>query len=176
MQQIGMESNNQYCLVLIKPDGIHKGIVGEVLSQLATTGLSMIAAKLIKVSKEIAEKHYASLKERKPKIFEETIKYITGHYHTDSVLALIYAGENAITKIRDAAGVTNPEDAHPHSIRGKYGRIHSKTGVFENVVHASDSPENAETEIKLWFSPEELDNPMYPVKEETKQVTTKAWK
>ena len=166
----------QQCLVLIKPDGIQKGLTGEVISELSRTGLKIIASKLVKVSKEHAEKHYASLKERKPAIFAETIKYITGHYHTNSVLALVYSGENAIDKIRDAAGKTNPEEAHPTTIRGKYGRIHSKTGLFENVMHASDSPENAETEIKLWFSPDEIIEPIYPTRKEKINVERSVWK
>ena len=99
-----------------------------------------------------------------------------GKYHTDRVLTLVYQGEDAITKIRDVCGATNPEEASPTSIRGRYGRIHSKTGVFENVVHASDSPENAEREIKLWFSPDELTETLFAVKTEKVQIERRAWK
>ena len=168
--------NKEQCLVLIKPDGIQKGLVGEVISELSKTGLEIIGIKIIEVSKEHAEKHYASLKERKPQIFEETIKYITGHYHVKKVIAIVYSGDDAINKIRDAAGKTNPEEAHPTSIRGKYGRIHSKTGVFENVMHASDSKENAEAEIKLWFSPSELIQNIYPTNEKEATTNRKVWK
>jgi nucleoside-diphosphate kinase len=82
------------------------------------------------------------------------------------VLALVYQGEDAITKIRDIVGDTDPEKASPVSIRGSYGRI-TTTGVFENVVHASSSPEDAEKEIKLWFQPEEIVEDIYPIKEVT---------
>ena len=83
--------------------------------------------------------------------------------------------KNAISKIREVCGATNPEDANPTSIRGRYGRIHSKTGVFENVVHASDSQENAEQEIKLWFSPNELTESIYLTKEEQVNIKRVAW-
>jgi nucleoside-diphosphate kinase len=69
---------------------------------------------------------------------------------------LIYEGEDAVDKIRKLAGETNPEKAHPESIRGKYGRIHSETKVFENVIHCSDSVDSAVKEIALWFKPEEI--------------------
>ena len=103
---------------------------------------------------------YSSLK------FQFTLKYIQGEYHTDRVFALVYSGENAIEIIRKIAGETNPEKAEPTSIRGRYGRIHSQTGVFENVMHASDSVESAEREIKLWFNPEELVEELYPSKDD----------
>jgi nucleoside-diphosphate kinase len=145
-------------LVLIKPDGLIKSLTGNIISKLSETELRIVGAKVVNVSKELAEKHYAHLKESKPKIFEETLKYIMGEFHTNRVLALVYKGENAIEKVRKLAGKTNPEEAEPISIRGKYGRINSKTGVFENVIHASDSIENAEKEISLWFEKNEIVN------------------
>lgn len=143
-------------LVLIKPDGLIKSLTGDVITKLSETKLRIVAAKIVNVSKELAEQHYQELKENKPKIFEETLKYIMGEYHTNRVMAMIYKGEDAIEKVREVVGKTNPEEAPPVSIRGRYGRIHSKTGVFENVVHASDSVENAEREIKLWFDETEI--------------------
>ena len=143
-------------LILIKPDGLMKSLTGDIISKLSETALRIVGAKIINVKKELAEQHYAHLKESKPKIFEETLKYIMGEFHTNRVLALVYKGPNAIEKIRKVVGKTNPEEAEPTSIRGKYGRINSKTGVFENVIHSSDSIENAEREIKLWFDEKEL--------------------
>lgn len=168
----------QQCLVVIKPDGIVKSLTGNIISALSETKLKIVGAKIMKVSENRAhiEKHYASLKVRKPQFFQATIDYMTGKYHADRVLALVYQGEDAINKIREICGVTNPEDASPITIRGKYGRISSKTGVFENVVHASDSPESAEEEIKLWFSPSELAETIYPTKEESLKLTRRAWK
>ena len=157
----------QQTLVLIKPDGIVKSLTGNIISVLSETKLKIVGAKLVRVKKELAESHYEIHKE-KP-FYGEIINYLTGKsiYHTNRVLALVYQGENAIQKIRDIAGKTNPEEAYPTSLRGKYGRINSKTGVFENVIHASDSPENAEKEIKIWFSPSELADVNFPV--ETKK-------
>jgi nucleoside-diphosphate kinase len=143
-------------LVLIKPDGLVKSLTGNILSALSETKLKIVGAKVVKVTRELAEKHYSHL-ESKPKIRENTINYIMGKYHnTERVLALVYAGEDAIRKVREICGSTNPEEAHPVSIRGKYGRINSKTGVWENAMHASESPEAAKTEIKLWFREDEI--------------------
>jgi len=174
----------QSCLVIIKPDGLIKSLTGNIISALSETKLKIIGAKIVSVKRELAEKHYGDLKERQIKkrglekgtaIYENTIEYIQGKYHTNRVLALVYHGEDAIEKIRQLAGETNPEEAKPITIRGKYGRINSKTGVFENVIHASDSIENAEKEIKLWFKPEEIVIKLYPTKTEKKEVEITEW-
>ncbi len=144
----------QRTLIIIKPDGLIKSLTGDIISKLSETKLKIVGAKIVKVSRELAEKHYEEHKE-KP-FYEELIKYIMGEYHTDRVLALVYKGDRAVEIIRNLAGKTNPEEADPSSIRGKYGRINSKTGVFENVIHASDSPENAEKEILFWFKEGEV--------------------
>jgi len=163
----------QQCLILIKPDGLVKSLTGNIISSLSETKLKIVGAKIVRVSRELAEKHYSELKEAQikkhgeekgAKIFESVIKYIKGEFHTGRVLALVYHGEDAISKIRLLAGSTNPEDADPISIRGKYGRINSKTGVFENVIHCSDSEDSARKEIKLWFRPEEISENIYPTK------------
>jgi len=165
----------QQCLVLIKPDGLAKSLTGNIISAISKTKLKIVGAKIVRVSKELAEKHYHELKQKQIKkhgvekgsqIFESTLKYIQGEFHTDRVFALVYEGEGAIEKIRILAGSTNPEEADFTTIRGKFGRINSRTGVLENVIHASDSEENAEREIKLWFSPEELTNLIYPTKKD----------
>ncbi len=151
-------------LVLIKPDGLIKSLTGNIITKLSETKLKIVGAKIVKVNKELASKHY---KEHKDKPFyEDLIKYLIGEFHTDRVLALVYHGEKAIKKVREIAGETNPENASPISIRGKYGRINSKTNVFENVIHASDSKKNAEKEIKLWFSPTELAENIFPTETE----------
>jgi nucleoside-diphosphate kinase len=164
---------NQSCLVLIKPDGLIKSLTGNIISVLSEAKLKIIGAKIVRVSRELAENHYNGLKENQIKkhglekgmqIYENTLRYIQGNFHTDRVFALVYYGENAIEKIRLLAGSTNPEDADPVTIRGKYGRINSKTGVFENVIHASDSEANAKKEIQLWFTPEEITESIYPSK------------
>src|SRR4030042_6871850 len=161
-------------LILIKPDGLVKSLTGNVISRLSEAKLTIMGAKVVCVSRELAIKHYEHLQD-KP-FFEELIQYIMGDVHnTYRVLALVYQGEDAITKIRDVVGDTDPEKANPVSIRGAYGRI-TRSGVFENVVHASSSPEDAEKEIKLWFQPDEIVEDLYPVKEVTlKNVKKLVW-
>ncbi len=169
-----MENKNQACLIIIKPDGLLKSLTGNIITALSEAKLIIIGSKIVSVKRELAEQHYSDLKQKKPEVFEETLRYIMGHYHTKRVLALVYYGENAIEKIRKIVGKTNPEDANPISIRGKYGRINSKTGVFENCIHASDAEENAEKEIKLWFNPEEIVEDLYPSKQ-LEDTETKIW-
>ena len=166
----------QQCLVIIKPDGLVKSLTGNIITALSESKLKIVGAKVVKVSKELAEKHYDELKQKKPHIYGGTINYITGKFHTDRVFVLVYQGENAIERIREICGETNPESANPSSIRGKYGRIHSKTGVFENVIHASDSEQNAEKEIKLWFSPQELTETIYLAQKVKSEVERSVWK
>jgi nucleoside-diphosphate kinase len=142
-------------LVLIKPDAMVKRLAGNIISELYNLNLKMIGLKLVNVQKELAEQHYEEHKE-KP-FFEKLIKHITGELHgNENVIAIVYEGENAIQKIRDAAGKTHPEQAEPITLRGKYGRHHSETDCFENVLHTSDSKKSAEKEISLWFDDNEL--------------------
>ena len=162
----------QQTLVLIKPDGLQKSLTGNVLARLSETKLDIIAAKIARVSRELAEKHYVSLKD-KP-FFEDLIKYIMGEYHKKKVMALVYWGEDAIAKVRTICGSTNPEEADSVSIRGAYGRITTK-GVYENVIHASTNSEEAEREIKLWFQPDEVILDIYPVKNVKEAGQKKVW-
>jgi len=164
----------QQTLVLIKPDGLVKSLTGNILTRLSETKLEIIAAKIIRVSRELAEEHYKHLKE-KP-FFEEIIKYIMGELHDRrKILAMVYWGEDAISKVREIAGATNPEEANPISIRGQYGRITTK-GVYENVIHASTNEQEAEREIKLWFLPDEIITELYPTKTITEEkVKKRVW-
>ncbi len=149
-------------LVLIKPDALKKSLTGDILSRISSAGLEIIGAKVVRVSEELAKTHYAHLKD-KP-FFQEVIDYICGKQHgRNKVIALVYWGEGAISKLRALAGATNPEEADPTTVRGAYGRI-TTSGVYENVIHVSDSPETAEREIKLWFSPEEIIEDLYPTR------------
>ncbi len=161
-------------LVLIKPDGLKKSLTGNILTRLSETKLEIVAAKVVRVTKELAEKHYAHLKD-KP-FFEELVHYIMGDLHErKKVMAMVYWGEEAIDKVRTLAGATNPEKANPISIRGQYGRITTK-GIYENVLHASANKEDAEREIKMWFSPDEIIVDIYPLKETIRNsVKEKIW-
>ena len=162
----------QQTLILIKPDGLKKSLTGNVLTRLSETKLDIVASKIVKVSRELAEKHYESLKD-KP-FFEELLKYIMGEYHKKKVMALVYWGDDAIMKVRRICGSTNPEEADPVSIRGAYGRITTK-GVYENVIHASTNEEEAEREIKLWFEPDEIIVDLYPAKTVTAKAERRVW-
>ncbi|MBF0494796.1 MAG: nucleoside-diphosphate kinase [Candidatus Omnitrophica bacterium] len=159
-------------LVIIKPDGLKKSLTGNILTRLSETKLEIVGAKVVRVSKELASEHYRALKD-KP-FFADLVKYIMGEYHTKRVFALVYAGKDAIKKVREICGATNPEEADSVSIRGAYGRITTK-GVYENVIHASANTEDAEREIKLWFSPEEIVAEAYPAVEAEEKVRRQKW-
>jgi len=165
---------SQAVLILIKPDGLKKSLTGNILTRLSETKLEIVAARMVRVPKELAEEHYKHLKE-KP-FFPEIIKYLRGELHDRrKVMALVYWGKEAIKKCRDLAGATNPEEAEPTSIRGSYGRI-TTGGVYENVIHVSSDETEAQREIKLWFNPTEIIVDLYPTKdvvEEKKKV--KVW-
>ena len=165
---------NQATLILIKPDGLKKSLTGNILTRLSETKLEIVAAKIARVSKELAEEHYRHLKD-KP-FFEDIIKYIRGELHNRrKVMALVYWGEDAITKCRQLAGSTNPEEAESTSIRGSYGRI-TTSGVYENVIHVSSDEKEAQREIKLWFQPDEVIVNLYPTKDVVeKEKKIKAW-
>lgn len=151
---------NEAALVLIKPDGISKGLTGAVFTKFAAADLEIIAIKIAKGTRKLAEQHYCHLK-GKP-FFESVIRYFMGEgYRRKKLIAIIYYGPNAIKKCRKIAGATSPEDADPFSIRGSYGRITTK-GVYENVVHVSSDKKEARREIELWFKPGELTRDLYP--------------
>ena len=142
-------------LILIKPDAMVKGVAGNIISDLHRLKLKMIGLKLVNVQKELAEMHYEEHKSKH--FFENLIKHLTGELHeNENVIAVVYEGVNAISKVREEVGATNPDEAHPSSIRGKYGKINTKTKCHETVIHASDSIESAEKEISLWFDEDEL--------------------
>ena len=163
----------QQTLVLIKPDGLVKSLTGNVLTRLSETKLEIAAAKCVRVRRELAETHYQALR-TKP-FFEELILYLMGELHSrKKVLAMVYVGEDAIRKVREIAGATNLEEADSVTIRGQFGRITTK-GVYENVIHASSNQQEAEREIKLWFSPQEIIFDLYPTKEVTETVKRFVW-
>lgn len=131
--------------IMIKPDGVQRGLIGQVIQRFEQKGLQLIAAKLMHIPKELAEQHYAEHKE-KP-FFGELVDFIT----SGPVMAMVWQGENAIKVAREMMGKTNPAEAAPGTIRGDFG-----LQVSMNVIHGSDSPESAEREINLFFKQEEL--------------------
>lgn len=170
-------SNAEQVLVLIKPDGLKKSLTGNILTKLSEAKLVIIGAKIVQVSRELAIAHYKHLEGHS--FFENLLKYLQGELHGNPykrVLALVYQGDDAIKKLRTIAGATNPEEADPVSIRGAYGRIMTN-GLYENVIHCSSDPEEAEREIKLWFRPDEIPFDIYPVKKEIhEKVERLEWK
>ncbi|MDD5108357.1 MAG: nucleoside-diphosphate kinase [Candidatus Omnitrophica bacterium] len=164
----------QAVLILIKPDGLKKSLTGNILTRLSETKLEIVAAKMVRVSKALAQEHYQHLKD-KP-FFGEIIQYLQGEFHDrKKVMALVYWGIDAIKKCRDLAGATNPEEAESTSIRGSYGRI-TTSGIYENVIHVSSNDSEAQREIKLWFDPDEIIVDLYPVKDVIqKEVERKVW-
>ncbi len=132
-------------LVLVKPDGVQRGLIGEVISRLERRGLKLVAAKFLQVSNELAETHYAVHK-GKP-FYEGLVKYIT----SAPVMAMVWEGPNAVAAVRQTMGATRPTEAAPGTLRHDYALT-----VGRNLTHASDSPENGQAEVALWFKPEEL--------------------
>src|SRR5512133_1261059 len=132
-------------LVLVKPDGVQRALIGEVISRLERRGLRLVAAKFIQVSKDLAETHYA-IHKGKP-FYEGLISYIT----SAPVMAMVWEGPNAIAAIRQTMGATRPTEAAPGSLRHDFA-----LEVGRNITHASDSPENGEKEAALWFKKEEI--------------------
>lgn len=169
------QENIEQTLVIIKPDGLKKSLTGNILTRLSEAKLKLIGAKVIKVTRELAEKHYSHLK-NKP-FYEEVIDYIMGKLHGKEysrVLSLVYQGKDAISRVREIAGSTNPEEADPTTIRGQYGRITTK-GAFENVIHCSGNPQEAEREIKMWFNPDEIVEDIYPAKTVDDTIKKREW-
>jgi len=132
-------------LVLIKPDAVQRGLIGEITARLERRGLSLIAAKFMQVSQELAETHYA-IHKGKP-FYAPLIKYIT----SSPVMAMVWEGPNGVAAVRQPMGATRPTEAAPGSIRHDFG-----LEVGRNLTHASDSVENGEKEAALWFTPDEL--------------------
>lgn len=167
-------SQKEATLVLIKPDGLVKSLTGNILTRLSETKLEIVAAKMMRVSRELAIEHYKHLKQEP--FFEELIKYICGELHKrKKVMALVYAGDDAIGKVRALAGATNPEKAEATSIRGSFGRIMT-SGLYENVIHCSANAQEAEHEIKLWFQPGEIIIELFASQEVVqKEIKKRVW-
>ncbi|NEO26206.1 MAG: nucleoside-diphosphate kinase [Kamptonema sp. SIO4C4] len=133
--------------IMIKPDGVHRGLVGEIIQRFEHKGFKLVGMKMMSVSRELAEKHYDALKERS--FFPSLVDFIT----SSPVIAMVWEGENIVAFSRRLIGATDPGTADPGTIRGDYGM-----NVGRNLIHGSDAIETAQREISLWFSEEELVN------------------
>ncbi len=132
-------------LILIKPDGVQRGLMGEIIGRFEQRGLKLAGMKFIQMSRELAERHYAVHKGRP--FYADLVSYIT----SGPVVAMIWEGKNAIKAARNSIGATNPAEADAGTIRGDLGME-----IGRNLVHGSDSPENGVKEANLFFAEEEL--------------------
>ena len=135
----------QKTLILLKPDCVHRRLIGAIIHRFEQKGLRLAALKLVQASRELAEKHYAVHK-GKP-FYESLLQFLTA----GPTVAMIWEGREAVAVARTLMGPTNGTKAPPATIRGDFA-----ISVQNNLVHGSDSPENAAAEVKLWFRPEEL--------------------
>ncbi|WP_078413562.1 nucleoside-diphosphate kinase [Priestia abyssalis] len=131
--------------LMVKPDGVQRNVVGEIVSRFERKGFQLVGAKLMQITPELAEQHYGEHKE-KP-FFGDLVSFIT----SGPVFAMVWQGENVIATARQMMGKTHPKEALPGTIRGDYGLTLDK-----NVIHGSDAPESATREIGLFFKEEEL--------------------
>lgn len=131
--------------LMLKPDGVQRGLVGEVITRFENKGFQLVGLKMMQISKELAENHYGEHKE-KP-FFGSLVEYIT----SAPVVAMVWQGKEVIATAREMMGATNPLKAAPGTIRGTYG-----VDTGRNIIHGSDSPASADREISLFFKPEEL--------------------
>ena len=134
-------------LVIIKPDALQRGLTGEIISRLEKKGLKIVAMKMLHMDKNLAQRHYAIHKGKA--FFDDLVNFIT----SSPVIAIIFHGKNAVEIIRLMMGETDPAKAHSGTIRGDFG-----IDIGHNLVHGSDSLENAVKEIDLFFSEEEIFN------------------
>lgn len=131
--------------LMVKPDGVQRNLVGEIVKRFEQKGFKLVGAKLMNISNELAENHYGEHKERP--FFGELVDFIT----SGPVFAMVWEGENVILTAREMMGKTNPQEAAPGTIRGDFA-----VTVSKNVIHGSDSAESAEREIGLFFNENEL--------------------
>ena len=133
--------------LMIKPDGVQRNLVGEIIQRFEAKGFTLVGLKMMQVSSELAEKHYAVHKERP--FFPSLVDFIT----SSPVVAMVWQGEGVIASARKIIGATNPLNAEPGTIRGDFG-----ISVGRNLIHGSDGPDTAKDEVNLWFSDAELAN------------------
>ena len=132
-------------LVLVKPDGVQRGLIGTVIGRIESKGLKIVGLKLIHVSEELAKEHYGEHVARP--FFGDLVSFIT----SSPVVALAVEGDNAVSVVRTLMGGTNPQEADPGTIRGDFGMT-----IGMNLVHGSDSVESAERELNLFFDKNEI--------------------
>jgi nucleoside-diphosphate kinase len=140
-EEFGLERT----FLAIKPDGVQRGLVGEIIRRFEAKGFTLVGLKLMKVSRELAEQHYDVHREKK--FFAGLVDFIT----SGPLVAMVWEGEGVVASARKIIGTTNPLTSEPGTIRGDYG-----ISIGRNLIHGSDAVETAQREISLWFKQEEL--------------------
>ncbi|MES3518460.1 MAG: nucleoside-diphosphate kinase [Natronomonas sp.] len=139
-------SDHERTFVMVKPDGVQRGLIGEIVSRFEDRGLKLVAGKFIQIDEELGREHYTDLSEEP--FFEELVSFIT----SGPVFAMVWEGQDAVARVRQMMGETDPAESPPGSIRGDFG-----LDLGRNVIHGSDTePGSAEREIDLFFDDEEL--------------------
>lgn len=131
--------------IMIKPDGVQRNLIGDIVSRFETKGFTLVGMKLMQVSRELAEQHYGVHKERP--FFGSLVDFII----SAPVVAMVWEGDGVVASARKLIGATNPLEAEPGTIRGDFG-----VSIGRNIIHGSDATETAQSEIALWFKEEEL--------------------
>ena len=140
-----LENDLERTFLAIKPDGVQRNLVGEIIRRFESKGFTLVGLKMLKVSRELAEQHYDVHKERP--FFPGLVEFII----SSPVVAMVWEGEGVVAAARKIIGATNPLNAEPGTIRGDFG-----INVGRNLIHGSDAQETAQREIKLWFKDDEL--------------------
>jgi len=130
-------------LILVKPDGVERGLTGTIIGRLEELGLKLVAIRMLRADKDLAERHYAIHRERP--FFNDLVNYIT----SSPIVAAVFEGEEAVSRIRKACGATDPAQSEKGTIRGDFG-----LDIGRNTIHASDSPETAAVEVETFFGNE----------------------
>ena len=140
-----MSTEIQQTLVLIKPDGVQRGLIGPIITRLEARGLKIVAMKMLQLDREMASRHYQAHKERP--FFQGLVGFVT----SSPIVAMVLEGSDAVELVRRTMGSTNPLQAEPGTIRGDLA-----VDIGRNLIHGSDSLESAATEIDLFFNPGEI--------------------
>jgi nucleoside-diphosphate kinase len=148
----------QRTLVLVKPDGVQRGLTGDIIQRFEKVGLKIVGIKMVWIDKDFAKNHYVGVAERRgQKVLDMLLDLIT----MGPVMAIVFEGVDAVPVVRKICGPTEPKEAQPGTIRGDYAHVSyaysdKVSEAVRNIVHASGEPEEAEHEISLWFKPEEM--------------------
>jgi nucleoside-diphosphate kinase len=148
----------QRTLVLVKPDGVQRGLTGDIIQRFEKVGLKIVGIKMVWIDKDFAKNHYVGVAERRgQKVLDMLLDLIT----MGPVIAIVFEGVDAVPVVRKICGPTEPKEAQPGTIRGDYAHVSyaysdKVSEAVRNIVHASGEPEEAEHEISLWFKPEEM--------------------